>query len=191
MTQLYLLSSDLLSPSDLCPHDGLLTSPLCFSSRCPSACLCLKEAPKSPAALWEGFVLERHSFWPFYPRRIAPFLRPCWKSVQLFWWPFQMQEEDKCRVCCSSCPLGVRQARRRPLSDCLTCTDYFLCLFLITLLTQLLKMLCPSFFLSLSLFNAVFLTCLSPFLFYFLPLQLTRSLCLTLVHDLKGDVCNV
>lgn len=86
---------------------------------------------------------------------------------------------------------GVRQARRRPLLDCLTCTDYFLCLFLITLLTQLLKMLCPSFFLSLSLFNAVFLTCLSPFLFYFLPLQLTRSLCLTLVHDLKGDVCNV
>lgn len=96
--------------SDLAAARSL--SPMCFSSRCPSACLRLKEAPKSPAALWVGFVLQRRSFWPFYPRRIAPFLRPCWTSVQLFWWPFQREEEDKCSACGSARPPGFGRIHR-------------------------------------------------------------------------------
>lgn len=141
---------------------------LCFSSRCPSACLCLKEAPKSPAALWEAFVLKRHSLWPFYPRRIASFLRACRKSVQLYWWPFQTEEEDKCRVCCSSRSLGLDRlgdALYRSVSPAPS-TSSDQCFFPL------------NFFLPLSFSLPLFL----PFLPFFLH-TLTHALCPTLMSS--------
>lgn len=170
LTRLYLLSSNLLSLSDPWPHDGPLGFPLRFSSWWPSACLRLKETPKSSAALWECFVLERHSFWPFYPRRIAPFLRPCWKSMQLFWWPFQTEEKDKCRICCSYHPLGLDRlddALYWTVSPALSTSSVYFFLFV----THRFSILVFLSFLMLSF------SCFSPFCFiFFLHSSLTRDI---------------
>lgn len=106
-TPLNVLSSLLQSPSDLWPQDGTLTFPLLLFLPM-SFCM-----PASERGSWKprGIVGRLCPGAPlvlaFLSSQNRSFSSSLLEAHAAVLVAFQMEEEDKCRVCCSSCPLWL------------------------------------------------------------------------------------